>query len=142
MKLGLDIHGVIDTNTKFFMDLVKHYDEVHIITGASFKDGKLKQELLQFNNGVQFWHKTFSIYDHLISLGEKTNEELGIASHHPFPDSVWNMVKAKYCEEHKIDMHIDDMMEYLQYFTTPYMLHKDPRRNHRGQFGRHCTKTP
>ena len=137
-KIGLDIHGVIDNNPKFFIDLAKRYDQVYIITGGSCADGRIENELLAYNNGEKFWHVLFSVYDHLKSVGAKTNEELGNASRWPFPDETWNHVKAEYCEKEGIDMHIDDMMEYLIHFRTPYMLHKDPTRNHRGQFGTHA----
>lgn len=89
-------------------------------------------DLLKFGNGKKWWTHEFSVYDHLRGIGAKTNEELGIASH-PFPDETWNKVKAQYCREHNIDLHIDDMQQYLSYFTTPYMLYKDPKRKHRGE---------
>ena len=140
MKLGLDIHGVLDSNPKLFINIAKQYDEVHIITGGSFADTKydLIGDLVQLgvDAGLEnkvWWDEQFSVYDYLLETQAKTNEELGIASHHPFPDEIWNKVKAEYCEKHKIDLHIDDMMQYLQYFTTPYMLHKDPTRKHRGE---------
>lgn len=138
MKLGLDIHGVIDNKPEFFSELthilVNSLNEVHIITGGSLESGEIERELKEMN--IIYTH-IFSVYDHLKKVGAKTNAELGIASRYPFPDETWNKTKAEYCEEHKIDMHIDDMKEYLQYFTTPYMLHKDETRNHRGQFGKH-----
>lgn len=141
-KLGLDVHGVLDSNPKLFIHIAEQYDEVHIITGGSFANPKynLEDQIAQFawdyyNEDRKWWTHQFSIYDYLLENGAKTNEELGIASHHPFPDETWNVVKANYCREHGIDLHIDDMHQYLVHFTTPYMLYKDPKRNHRGQFG-------
>ena len=138
MKVGLDIHGVLDVRPEFFAELSKLFiaagHEVHIITGGSFTDGSLQAELESYN--IEYTHK-FSIYDHLKNIGAKTNEELGIASRYPFPDETWNTVKAEYCERNQIDMHFDDMNEYLRYFTTPYLFTCDPKRNHRGQFGAH-----
>lgn len=138
MKLGLDIHGVLDNNPTFFSKLAKDLKnagwEIHVITGGSLTNGEIKDELIRLDVP---YDKIFSIYDHLKETGAKTNEELGIASKYPFPDETWNMVKAEYCRDNQIDMHIDDMPEYLEYFTTPYMLHKDKTRNHRGQFGTH-----
>jgi hypothetical protein len=138
MKLGLDIHGVLDVQPKFFSkltkDLVAAGWEIHIITGGSAIESNVLQELEDCS--IAYTH-FFSVYDHLIEVGAKTNEELGIASRYPFPDETWNKVKSIYCEKHGIDMHIDDMPEYLEHFTTPYMTHIDKNRNHRGQFGRH-----
>lgn len=135
MKLGLDIHGVLDHNPELFTHLAKKYVEIHIITGGSFKDEKydLVGELLAYGNGKKWWTHEFSVYDHLMEIGAKTNEELGIASHYPFPDETWNKIKAEYCAQNGIDLHIDDMAQYLTYFTTPYMLYKDPNRKHRDQ---------
>lgn len=134
-KLGLDVHGVIDANPKLFTHIAKQYDEVHIITGGSFKhkDFNLVKDLKKLGGGQKWWTHEFSVYDYLEEIGEKTNEELGIASCHPFPDDTWNIVKAKYCAEKQIDLHIDDMQQYLQYFTTPHMLYKDPKRAHRAK---------
>jgi len=139
-KLGLDVHGVLDADPELFLLIADEYEEVHILTGGSFLNKKydLEGDLYNFGgegNTTKWWTHQFSIYDHLIEEGAKTNEELGIASHHPFPDETWNKVKAIYCREYKIDLHIDDMRQYLEHFTTPYMLYKDPKRNHRGQFG-------
>ena len=138
MKLGLDIHGVIDNKPEFFSELsnilTDSGNEVHIITGGSLKDGTIEKELKEMN--ISYTHM-FSVYDFLKETKAKTNKELGIASRYPFPDEIWHSVKSKYCAKHNIDMHIDDMIEYLRYFTTPYMLHKDEDRNHRGQFGKH-----
>ena len=140
MKLGLDIHGVIDSNPKLFLHIASQYDEVHIITGGSFKDTKydLVGDLIELghdalNRRTKWWDKEFSVFDYLLETQAKTNEELGVASHHPFPDETWNKVKADYCREHEIDLHIDDMEQYLTYFTTPYMLYKEPTRKHRGE---------
>ena len=40
MKLGLDIHGVLDHNPELFTHLASKYVEIHIITGGSFVDNK------------------------------------------------------------------------------------------------------
>lgn len=138
MKIGLDIHGVLDARPEFFSELTKLFvtngHEVHIITGGSAKEGTVLQELDDLN--ISYTH-LLSVYDYLKEVGAKTNEELGIASRYPFPDETWNTVKAEYCAKHGIDMHFDDMQEYLKHFTTPYLFTCDPARNHRGQFGTH-----
>lgn len=136
MKLGLDIHGVLDVRPKFFSELTKVLVaagwEVHIITGGSAIESNVLQECKDLN--ITYTH-FFSVFDYLKEIGASTNEELGIASRWPFPDETWNLAKSKYCEEHQIDMHIDDMPEYLVHFTTPFMTHIDKNRNHRGQYG-------
>lgn len=136
MKLGLDIHGVLDVRVEFFSKLTKVLInagwEIHIITGSGTEQAKREMTEL----GMSYTH-IFSVCDHLVKTGAKTNAELGIASRYPFPDETWNKVKSIYCIENKIDMHIDDMPEYLEHFSTPFMTHIDKNRNHRGQFGKH-----
>lgn len=138
MKIGFDIHGVVDVQPAFFSMLTKllvdNGHEVHIITGGSVKEGTVLKELEDMN--ITYTH-LLSVFDYLKDIGAKTNEELGIASRYPFPDETWNTVKAEYCAKHGIDMHFDDMQEYLTHFTTPYLFTCDPARNHRGQFGTH-----
>ena len=136
MKLGLDIHGVLDSRQEFFSALTKVLVaagwEIHIITGGSALEGNVVQECKDLD--ISYTH-FFSVFDHLKAIKAKTNEELGIASRWPFPDEVWNTAKAVYCRENNIDMHIDDMPEYMEFFTTPFMTHIDKDRNHRGQYG-------
>jgi len=47
MKVGLDIHGVVDVRPEFFSELskllVSNGHEVHIITGGSVKEGTVMQ---------------------------------------------------------------------------------------------------
>lgn len=134
-KIGLDIHGVIDADPDFFVNLASRYSEVHIITGGR-ESKELIDELLSFNNGKKFWTHFFSVYDHLEKTRAKTNKELGIASRYPFPDTTWNKVKGIYCKENQIDLHYDDMKEYIKHFSTPVCLYrKDPSnpRPHRGK---------
>lgn len=125
MKLGLDIHGVIDKRPEDFSFLaacvIKAGGEVHIITGGSVTEG-MKAKVRGF--GVE-WTHFFSVYDHMESLGE---EQVGVIR---FPDGTeqkkfdpkrWDAVKADYCRHKSIDLHIDDTDTYGVHFTTPFML--------------------
>lgn len=126
MKLGLDIHGVIDKRPEDFSFLAAAViwsgGEVHIITGGSVTDD-MKEKVRSF--GVT-WTHFFSVYDHMESLGE---EQVGVIQ---FPDGTvqkkfdpvkWDAVKADYCRRNSIDLHIDDTPSYGGYFTTPFMLY-------------------
>ena len=84
-KIGLDIHGVINTLPEFFTFLadsfIKNGGEVHIITGGSWTkklDDKIK------SIGIKYTHK-FSVYDHLIEVGEPTIGQI------EFPDGTIQM---------------------------------------------------
>ena len=54
MKIGVDIHGVLDDN-KFFKRMTKLFvangDEVHIITGKEWK--KIKNEMIRYNREME-----------------------------------------------------------------------------------------
>ncbi len=121
MKLGLDIHGVLDRYPQMFAELAKAYSwaqvdgEVHIITGASITDA-LIERLLAFNHGVQYWTHIVSIQDELL----KKEKPLGYndKGRPVFDDELWDSFKGRYCEEHDIDLMIDDTERYGKYFTT------------------------
>lgn len=129
MKLGLDFHGVIDADPNFFVDLsnlvvYKLLGEVHIVTGSPYSE-KLFQRLVAYNGGRPFWTHFFSIQTFMTEKGFK--HILDDKGYPHFAPADWNLVKGNYCQEHGIDMHIDDQWEYLQHFTTPCMLYrKDP----------------
>ena len=60
MKLGLDIHGVLDSNPELFIHIAMQYEEVHIITGGSFTNDKydLVGDLYRFagkDNDFKWW---------------------------------------------------------------------------------------
>lgn len=117
MKIGLDIHGVTDTNTKFFSEFSKAIiaagGEIHIITGPS----RFKTEPFLKEHDIAYTH-FFSI----VEEAERSKKDIRWEdADNPWIDSeAWNRAKAKYCKEHNIDMHIDDSDLYGQYFKTPY----------------------
>ena len=127
MKLGLDIHGVIDSNPKSFafmsQSVISGGGEVHIITGGSWTT-ELEEQLKEF--GIK-WTSHFSVYDYLLESGI---DSIGTIQ---FPDGtiqkkfdyeLWDTIKAGYCKSNSIDLHIDDTEVYSKYFTTPFLLYK------------------
>jgi hypothetical protein len=122
-KLGLDIHGVVDSMPEFFSFLtdsfIKNGGEVHIITGGKW-DVDFEKQLNEF--GIKWTHK-FSVYDYLISNNTPVVGQI------QFPDGTvqmkfehgyWDGVKAKYCQENNISLHIDDTLIYNDFFKTPF----------------------
>jgi hypothetical protein len=122
-KLGLDVHGVIDSMPDIFSFLsqaiINNGGEVHIVTGCRW-DKNLEKQLTDF--GIKWTHK-FSVYDY---LKESDAEIIGKVQ---FPDGTiqkkfknedWDSVKAKYCKENGIDLHIDDTLIYNDFFSTPF----------------------
>ena len=129
MKLGLDIHGVIDSNPKSFafmsQSVISNNGEVHIITGGSWTS-ELEEQLKGY--GIK-WTSHFSVYDYLVDSGI---DSIGTIQ---FPDGtiqkkfdyhLWDTIKAGYCRSNNIDLHIDDTEVYSKYFTTPFLLYKSP----------------
>ncbi len=124
-KLGLDLHGVVDSIPDTFafltQSIVKNGGEVHIITGGSFLDTDhnedIVSELKRF--GVAYTH-LFSIRDY---HDEVDTPKTGIHKKYGFPtisDEAWDLTKSDYCRHHNINLHIDDTLMYNDYFTTPF----------------------
>lgn len=122
-KLGLDIHGVLDTYPSFFvkqaLDTISNNGEVHIITGIPYSK-EILHELLSYNKGEKYWTHYFSIVEYLKARGEKyTIDDKG---RYWFNIEIWDKAKAEYCEDTRIDLHYDDSPEYARHFKTPIML--------------------
>jgi hypothetical protein len=117
IKIGFDMHGVIDTKPEFFRTLIKllvdNGHEVHIITGAkSVQEKNTLKEL-----GIPFTH-VFSITEHYEKLGTPISwDEKGEPHLNAY---LWDKAKAAYCKEHDIDLHLDDSDIYHYFFKTPY----------------------
>ena len=131
MKLGLDIHGVIDrlpVLAELATLLVSNGHEVHIITGApwnSISDGNFSHDGIEeylekygFIKDKNFTH-FFSIVDYHRELGT----EITCDANGCWLDSEkWNIAKSIYCTNNKIDLHLDDSIVYSKSFTTPFAL--------------------
>ena len=123
-KVGLDIHGVTDTNP-FFKEMarlmVMEGHEVHIITGASTRRAIKDLKRLEMKDGEHYTH-IHSITDHLISNGVPV--EWKDPSNPMFPDKEWDIEKAKYCCQNQITIHFDDSLHYGTDFVTPFAHYK------------------
>ena len=122
MKLGLDIHGVIDKYPEAFAAVSKAMvaagHEVHIITGP-YDSPELRADLERF--GIVFTH-FFSMAGYHQDIGTPIrHDERG----RPWlDDELWNKTKGEYCEQVGIDLHIDDSDDYWRHFRTPYVQMK------------------
>jgi len=121
MKLGLDIHGVINVNASFFSAFSKlaleREHEVHIITGSMLTPRKI-EEIKRY--GV-VWTNIFSISDYHRHLG--TTMTFSDPNNPWIDHTLWDKTKAVYCEDFNIDFHIDDTLRYGEYFKTPFALY-------------------
>lgn len=119
IKLGLDVHGCISYDPKFFSALTKLIvnagGEIHVLTGPHITD-KVKNELKNFN--ITYTH-LFSIADYYKNKPEVVMEY--DAEGRPWvSDELWNKAKGQYAAEKDLDLVLDDTLEYGQYFTTAY----------------------
>lgn len=131
IKIGLDIHGVIDQAPQFFkmFSEMPEYFEVHIITG-------IKEKL---DEDVTFPYESwFSIHEQCEKDGvEVVLDENG----RPWVDpAIWDKMKAEYCEREGIHIMIDDSPVYGQYFKDlecMYLRLENTHRDNWRQDGHH-----
>ncbi len=119
IKIGLDIHGLVDYDPKFFAIisqlLVSNSHDVHIMTGAELSP-KIENELKA--NGI-VWTHFFSISDYYAAMPvvKMWRDERG----RPWVDpELWNKAKGLYAAEHQLDLVLDDTQEYGNYFSTSF----------------------
>ncbi|MBE6448697.1 MAG: hypothetical protein E7018_05305 [Alphaproteobacteria bacterium] len=115
-KIGLDYHGVVDKNPQYFEAFsavaYERGHQIYIITGGPLSYVK---EQLKIHNIL--YTEAFAILDYCQQKQQGSYQPDGSFN---VPTDVWNQVKAEYCRHKKIDIHIDDSLEYSKWFTTPY----------------------
>lgn len=129
MKIGFDVHGVLDTFEQFRTILKKCIVdpdiEVHIITGLRRID--LEKEISNLIDLSSVDH-IFSITDFLL----ETNVEVSWVDGKPWADKEkWNIAKSVYCAQNQIDILFDDSPTYAMYFDdidTIYCQIHNPNR--------------
>ena len=126
MKIGLDIHGVINKYPKFFSELSKLFvengNQIHIITGSTVKENSIygKKNLEYLKENRIFYTHIFSIVDYHEEQGAEIVYQ---DAENPWIDSqLWNKTKAEYCKKHNIDIMFDDSTVYGKFFETPFAL--------------------
>lgn len=125
MKIGLDVHGVIDKAPEIFAPLTKilrdEGHEVHVITGR-----ELCSELFEKLDGLGIrYNKVFSITSYHKEIGTHVSYKGGDPTQPLIAPPKWDATKAEYCAREKIDIHIDDSAEYGKHFVgtnTQYIL--------------------
>jgi len=119
MKLGFDIHGVIDTFEVFPFIIENYLDrddvEIYIISGLSRRDADGQIGHLVDLDRIDDEHY-FSIADY---LEDRPDVEVTWKDGMPWADEeAWNRAKADYCDEEGIDILFDDSPIYAQYFDN------------------------
>lgn len=119
MKIGLDFHGVIDTEPELFSKLsracINKGWEVHILTGQ--EDTPELRKIIE-NYGIHFTH-FFSITTFHKNIGTPITYD---EKDNPWMDDfIWDKTKSDYCKGNNINFHIDDSDTYGKYFETTYL---------------------
>lgn len=120
-KIGIDFHGVLNTNPLFFQSfcnlILANNGEVYIISGGPH------EEILRFLDTWQIkFTNVWCIYDYF----DAKNEVMFLpdGSFH-VEDEAWNAAKGIYCFQNNISVMIDDSLVYGKYFSTPYCLYDE-----------------
>lgn len=125
MKIGIDFHGVITDNPKFWLLMIEmwlnHNIEVHVMTGARYETFSRKCDELDI---TITYTEFFSISDfHAKHNPSKIN--LTDPEHPHIEDKeLWDKTKAEYAMYYDLDLVIDDTADYGKYFKTPFLLYK------------------
>jgi hypothetical protein len=114
LNVGLDFHGVIDSNPELFSKLSKSIvnskGQIHVITGQRDTVG-FRAELRKLKIS---WTQIHSITDFNAARGVKIIYK---GPDNPWMDQrAWNSAKARICKEHGIDVHFDDSCVYGNWF--------------------------
>lgn len=124
LKIGIDFHGVINANQhyfKIFCELaLKRGHEIHILSG-----GPEEKIVTQLEKAQIKYSKVFTIFDFYNDKGMACllpNGQFHI------DENLWNETKAEYCRQNGIDIQIDDSLIYGKYFTTPYCLYDNEKK--------------
>jgi hypothetical protein len=126
IKIGFDIHGVIDNDPNFFATLISRLreqdHEVHILTGREL-DGYIVDKLSDL--GISY-DQLFSITTYHKSIGTYISYKNGDPSQPLIAPPKWDRTKADYANSVGLDLHIDDSVVYGQHFrniSTQYLIY-------------------
>lgn len=123
MKIGLDIHGVIDRYPNRFKIISKELyyrgHDIHILTGQ--ERTKCENFLSEFE--IKYTH-FYSIIDFHKDVGTKMWDDDMRGEGWWLAEDVWNRSKGEYAKKVKLDIHLDDNLEYGRFFPeTCLFLH-------------------
>jgi len=131
MILGIDLHGVIDSNLASFKSMLEGFKtdiiykiKIYIISGPPKAD--IEKELNEYGlyKGLHF-DKVFSILDFLKEKGVKMWTDVN--GQWWASEEDWWSSKAEICEKYNVDIMIDDKERYQKYFKskkTKFLLYK------------------
>lgn len=115
IKLGFDIHGVLDTHYKQYAKMIQALDrnifEIHIVTGVKEERG-LRENPELIGLDYDSW---FSIHEECEVLGVDIQLDEDDKPH--VDADIWDVQKAIYCEREGLFALYDDSPTYHKHFT-------------------------
>lgn len=118
IRLGLDLHGVVDDDPEFFCDLAETMrnmgHEIYIITGREINDS-LHNELEECGM-TKLCNGILSVTTYQKSLGTPISYLDGRKSQPLMDPAIWNPTKAMLCASMGIHIMIDDSTLYEPFF--------------------------
>jgi hypothetical protein len=134
MIIGVDLHGVIDSDPEWFKEMLGQlmFDiggygstfDVYIISGPPKKDIRAELEKISIHHGLHY-DEICSVVDHLKEKGAKMwqdDRDRWWAS-----NEEWWKAKAEICEIEDVDIMIDDKKEWMPHFKnikTKFLLYR------------------
>ena len=116
IKLGLDVHGVIDEDPEFFSNLsnvmFEQGHDIYIVTGRE-KDPELVKEI---EGNKICYRDILSITTYQKVLGTPISYLDDRKSQPIIDPTIWNPTKAALCATAGIDIMVDDSTIYGKYF--------------------------
>ena len=129
IRLGLDMHGVIDAAPIFFSHLADvmllRGHEIYIVTGRE-DCVELRQELEKCSMPAKLYNGILSITSYQKGQGTPISYLDGRKSQPMMDPKIWNPTKAMLCATAGIDIMIDDSSLYEPYFReikTQYIIY-------------------
>jgi len=134
-RLGIDLHGVIDSDVDFFKETLQiiysgSLIKIYVISGPPAREVFVELKEFGLEQGIHY-HYVVSVVDHLRVCGVpmwKDYKNTWWAD-----DKNWWGAKAAICKKFNIDLMIDDKERYKEYFKdipTKFILYSG---RHHGQ---------
>ena len=126
MKIGLDVHKVIDKYPDIFEEYSGEWNasghEIHIVTGQE----RSVVEPLVHSLNITFTH-FYSIVDYHKKIGTKIWQDDKRGPGVWMAPEDWLPSKGIYARDVGLDFHFDDSLEYAKYFpsTCSFVLVRD-----------------
>lgn len=129
--IGIDLHETIDSNPKFFQNMMKKMiekfgDTIYVITGATTREAHIALTEMKLKKNVHY-HNIISVVDFLDRQGTKfTQDENGNLW---CDEDDWWKSKSRICLMYNIEVLIDDKVKYLKHInedrTTKLLWNKE-----------------